>query len=87
MRSGRPTRSRQGAAFLMLVVLVLLVIVAAAKTMIVSEISLRRGEVSSLRESLLNTAIDRVRARSIRTQPARSAYRSIRHSINGSRSP
>jgi hypothetical protein len=43
----------------MLVVMVLLVIVAAAKTMIVSEISLRRGEVSSLRGSLLNAAIDR----------------------------
>lgn len=43
----------------MLVVLVLLVIIAAAKTMIVSEISLRRAEVSSLRVETLSIAIDR----------------------------
>lgn len=61
MRAGRSTRPRRGAAFLMLVVLVLLVIVAAAKTMIVSEISMRRAEISSLRGETLNLAIDRAR--------------------------
>ena len=43
----------------MLVVLVLLVIVAAVKTMIESEISLRRAELSAVRGKTLNAAIDR----------------------------
>jgi len=59
MRSGHLKRSRTGAAFLMLVVLVLLVIVAAAKSMIVSEVALRRGGLTSSRAASLNTAIDR----------------------------